>query len=265
MRRSRFSSEHQTEASIDAQVRACREYAARHDLFVREVYADEAISGKGGKTLKRLQYQRMLQDAKRDMFSTILIHKYDRVARNVGEHVNLDLRLAESDVKLIAVAQDFGDSKEAKIMRTMMWALSEYYIDNLAREVTKGLVEKAHKAEHTGGTPLFGYDVTKEGKYVINPLEAKYVRRMFQCALDGVGYTELLAEMRAAGIKGKRGAEMKCTQVYEILRNGRYTGVYLFSPVEEKNRNERRNKPNAMGIFPPGCCRRKCLPESTSR
>ena len=172
MRRRRFSSEHQAEASIDAQVRACREYAARHDLFVREVYADEAISGKGSKTLKRLQYQRMLQDAKRGMFSAILIHKYDRVARNVGEHVNLELRLAESDVKLIAVAQDFGDSKEAKIMRTMMWALSEYYIDNLAGEVTKGLVEKAHKAEHTGGTPPFGYDVTKEGKYVINPLEA---------------------------------------------------------------------------------------------
>lgn len=42
----RFSSDRQNEASIDAQVRACTEYAERHDLTVTGVYADEAISGK---------------------------------------------------------------------------------------------------------------------------------------------------------------------------------------------------------------------------
>lgn len=243
----RFSSDRQTEASIEAQVRACREYAARNNMTVGEVYADEAISGKGSKTAKRLQYQRMLQDAKRGAFDTILIHKYDRIARNVGEHVNLTLRLDEIGVKLVAVAQDFGDSREGKIMRTMMWALTEYYIDNLGSEVTKGLVEKAYKAEHTGGKPAFGYDVI-DGKYAVNELEAQYVRRMFQCAINGTGYTALLAEMNAAGVRGKRGAEMKYTQVYEILRNERYTGVYLYSPSEEKNRADRRTKPHAIRI-----------------
>lgn len=43
----RFSSDKQTEESIEAQVRACREYAAGHGLTVGEVYADEAISGQG--------------------------------------------------------------------------------------------------------------------------------------------------------------------------------------------------------------------------
>ena len=79
------------------------------------------------------------------------IHKYDRIARNLGEHVNLEARLDALDVRLIAVAQDFGNSKEAKIMRALMYSLSEYYIDNLAEETRKGLKETALKARHTGG------------------------------------------------------------------------------------------------------------------
>ena len=58
----RFSSDKQTEDSIEAQVRACREYAARNGLSIVEVYTDEAISGKGSKTAQRRQYQRLLRD-----------------------------------------------------------------------------------------------------------------------------------------------------------------------------------------------------------
>lgn len=128
----RYSSDKQDEASTWAQVRACREYAAVKGYTVLDVYSDEAISGKGSKTASRKAYQRMLRDADRGLFDTILIHKYDRVARNLGEHVNLEKRLKDKRVELIAVAQDFGNSNEAKIMRTLMWSLSEYYIDNLS-------------------------------------------------------------------------------------------------------------------------------------
>lgn len=121
----RFSTDRQTEDSIHAQVRACREYAARHDLQVTEVYADEAISGKGSKTSKRLQYQRMLRDAQKRKFDTILCHKYDRIARNLGEHVNLEAKLKALDIQLIATAQDFGNSNESKIIKTLSWAILE--------------------------------------------------------------------------------------------------------------------------------------------
>ena len=53
----RYSSDKQDEASIDAQVRACREYAASRGYAVLEVYANEAVSGKGSKTASRKAYQ----------------------------------------------------------------------------------------------------------------------------------------------------------------------------------------------------------------
>lgn len=243
----RFSSDKQTEASIAAQERACREYAAAHDLSIIKVYADEAISGKGVKTMRRHQYQQMLRDAQRRAFDVILIHQYDRIARSLGEHVNLEIKLQGWGVRLVAVAQDFGSGKEAKIMRALMWSMSEYYIDNLAEESRKGLKETALKGLHTGGYAPFGYDVVDQ-RYVVNALEAGYVRRIFDAAQAGDGYQELIAEMERCGITGKRGKPIRYPQIYEILRNRKYTGEYRYSPVEEKSRDDRREKPNAIKI-----------------
>ena len=243
----RFSSDKQTEDSIEAQLRACREYAAAHGFNIAGVYTDEGISGKGSKTFLRRQYARLLRDCEKGMFDVVLIHKYDRIARNLGEHVNLEAKLSRLDVQLIAAAQDFGDSKEAKIMRALVWSMSEYYIDNLAEETKKGLRETALRAEHTGGYPPFGYDVVEQ-KYVINPLEAGFVKMIFDAAQARAGFRDIIARLDAAGIRGKRGRPIKYPQIYEMLRNEKYTGVYLYSTTEQKRRVDRRTKPDAIRI-----------------
>lgn len=240
----RFSSDLQREESIDAQIRACKEYAARNDMHILAVYSDEAVSGR---TANRAQYQKMLRDAQKRSFDVILIHKYDRIGRNLGEHVNLAAKLESWGVQLVSVSQDFGDSAEAKIMRTLMWSMSEYYIDNLAGEVRKGMKENALRGLHNGGVPPFGYDV-KELRYVVNELEAEYVRRIFGSALHRQGFKEIIEEMQAVGIRGKRGAVIRYPQIYEMLRNEKYTGVYSYSVEEEKRRSDRRSKPHAIRI-----------------
>lgn len=243
----RYSSDRQTEDSIEAQLRACREYAASKGYVVVGTYADEAISGKGSKTAARKQYQKMLRDAEAHKFDILLIHKFDRVARNVGEHINLSMRLAGAQVTLIAAAQDFGATKEGKLMRTVMWALSEYYIDNLSDEVKKGHRETALKGLHNGGYAPFGYDVVEQ-EYIINGLEAAYVRKIFDCASNRQGFTEIIEEMKVRGICGKRGKPIKYTQIYEMLRNEKYTGTYVYSTEMEDLRDNRRDKPNAIRI-----------------
>lgn len=243
----RFSSDRQTEESIAAQVRACREYAEKHGMEVAQIYADEAVSGKESKTGLRREYQRMLKDAAGGAFDVILIHKFDRVARSLTEHVNLQARLSKWNIELVAVAQDFGGGAEAKIMKALMWSMSEYYIDNLAGEVRKGQRETALQGKHNGGVPPFGYDIAEQ-RLVINPLEADYVRRIFAACLAREGYTEIVTELQAAGITGKRGKPIRYPQIYEILRNEKYTGVYLFSPTESESRADRRSKPDAVRI-----------------
>lgn len=243
----RYSSDKQRAESVTAQIRFCQNYADNNNLQIVGIYKDEAISGKNSKTTKRLQYQKMLRDAKKGEFDTILIHKYDRVARSVQEHVNLAAKLSEYNIDIVAVDQDFGQSKEAKLMKVLMWALSEFYIDNLSDEVKKGHYENAVQGLHNGGYAPFGYDVIDK-KYVINNLEAVYVRKMFDVCISGEKYNDLIEEMNKAGIKGKRGQPITYSSIYEILRNEKYTGVYLYTPTENKKRDNRRSKENSVRI-----------------
>ncbi len=240
----RYSSDKQTEDSIEAQLRACREYASNKQYQIIDTYIDEAVSGK---TAARAQYQKLLRDCEKDKFEIILIHKYDRIARNLLEHVTLEQKLKAKNILLIATAQDFGLSNEAKIMRSLVWSMSEYYNDNLAQETKKGLKETALKGLHTGGCPPFGYDVVNQ-KYVINDFEAIFVRKIFDCASKRTGFVDIIQEMESCGVKGKRGKPIKYPQIYEMLRNEKYTGTFIYSPNEEKNRTNRRNKPNAIRI-----------------
>ena len=92
---------------------------------------------------------------------------------------------------------------------------------NLSEEVRKGMKEIALQGLHTGGYSPFGYDVVDQ-QHVINEEEAYYVRKMFDCALKGEGFTELIKETESKGITGKRGKSIKYTQIYKILRNRKY-------------------------------------------
>lgn len=243
----RFSSDRQSELSTQAQVRACKEYAEANGISVYRIYSDEAISGLEEKTESRVQYKTMLSDAKNRLFDVLLIHKYDRVARSLEEHVKLSAALKEEGVLLIAVAQNFGDGIEGDFAKQMMWVLSEYYSKNLSKEVKKGHREVALQGLHNGGWAPFGYDIVDQ-HYIINEFEAVYVKKMFDAALNGKGYTALIEEMKQAGVRGKRGKEIQKTQIHEILHNEKYTGTYVYSLEEEPNRIDRRTKPHAIRV-----------------
>ena len=233
--------------STSAQIRACREFAEHSGMEIYKIYSDEAISGTEEKTDARQQYQKLLADARRHCFEMILIHKYDRIARSLEEHVRLSAFMKKEKIPIVAVAQNFGDSIEGDFAKQMMWVLSEYYSKNLSKETKKGHRELALKGLHNGGVPPFGYDVV-DRHYVINETEAAYVRRMFDSVIKRQPHTQLIEELKSEGIRGKRGKFLSYPSIYEILRNEKYTGTYLYSIDEEADRMDRRTKPNAIRI-----------------
>ena len=64
----RYSSDNQREESIDAQVRACREYAATHDYNIIDVYTDEAVSGKAVRPPREPHIKKCFVTAKKERF-----------------------------------------------------------------------------------------------------------------------------------------------------------------------------------------------------
>lgn len=70
----RYSSGNQRAESIDAQIRAIKEYAAREGHVIVAMYVDEEQSEL---TDNRPEFLKMISDASRGLFDAVVVHKYD--------------------------------------------------------------------------------------------------------------------------------------------------------------------------------------------
>ena len=169
----RFSSENQRTESIDAQIRAMQEYCNRNNFIIVETYIDEA---KSATTDKRPAFQQMITDSIKKTFNILLVHKLDRFARNRYDSAVYKRELKKNGVQVYSVLENLDNSPESIMMESVLEGMSEYYSQNLSREVMKGLKETAYQCMHTGGKPPLGYDVDpKTRKLIINPSEAETV------------------------------------------------------------------------------------------
>ena len=75
----RYSSEKQTEQSIEGQLHVCNEYAGNHNLKIIKNYIDRAKTGRND---NREEFQQMLRDSATKKFTVILVYALDRFARN---------------------------------------------------------------------------------------------------------------------------------------------------------------------------------------
>lgn len=236
----RFSSDNQREESIDAQLRAIREYAKRNDVIIVGEYIDKA---KSATTDNRPEFLKMISDSKEENFDIVLVHKLDRFARNRHDSIGYRMELKRHGVSLISVLEYLDDeSPESLILESVLEAMAEYYSKNLAREVNKGMKENALKGLHTGGIPPLGYDVDpKTKKLIINEKEAIAVKFIFKLFNEGYGYDKIIRELNLQGYKTKAGGSFGHNSLQNIVRNEKYTGVYIFNKLVSKNVDGKRN------------------------
>lgn len=236
----RFSSDNQRSESIDAQLRAMRTYCRQRHLEIVDEYVDEA---KSAVTDKRPAFQQMIADSAQHRFDIVLVHKLDRFARNRYDSAVYKRTLKKNGVRVFSVLENLDDTPESIMMESVLEGMSEYYSRNLGREVMKGMKETALQCKHTGGLPPLGYDVDKESrKLTVNQQEAKAVRLIFQMYTNGKkGYGEIVKVLHEKGMKTKTGNDFTRNSLYEILKNRKYTGVYIFNRAAAKGSAGKRN------------------------
>ena len=106
----RFSSDNQRSESIDAQVRAIKEYCTRNKIKLIKIYTDEALSGTSD---KRAQFQQMIEDSKSGKFNLVIVHKLDRFARDRCDSAAHKRILRDNGVAVTSVLENLDDSPEA--------------------------------------------------------------------------------------------------------------------------------------------------------
>ena len=75
----RYSTDLQSDASIEDQLRVCLRLIGGHGWTVAETYSDAALSGA---SLLRPDYQRLLADARAGRFDVVVAEGLDRFSRD---------------------------------------------------------------------------------------------------------------------------------------------------------------------------------------
>ena len=223
----RFSSNNQREESIDAQLRAIREYCEKENIELIAEFTDEAVSGK---TDDREDFQNMVNQLLKGHLQVdyVLVHKFNRFARNKFDSALYKKKLRDIDIRVVSVTQKIDDTPEGELLEGFLETIDQYYSANLAVEVRKGLRENALKGKHAGGQVLFGYSLDKDGYYVPNE-NAKIVKRIFEEYAMGYSKTDICERLNAEGYRNQRGKKFNTRTIYDLLRNEKYIGNYVYT------------------------------------
>ncbi|TXL75228.1 recombinase family protein [Vineibacter terrae] len=176
----RYSSDRQSEASIEDQVRLCEERAARECWKIVKRYSDAAVSGA---SLMRPGVQALMQDAQAKKFDLVLTESLDRLSRDQEDIAGVFKRLRFAGVKLVTLSE--GEIAELHIgFKGTMGAL---YLKDLADKTRRGLRGRV-EAGKSGGGNSYGYDVVRAfrdsgepeyGGQKVNEAEAATVQFIF--------------------------------------------------------------------------------------
>jgi site-specific DNA recombinase len=152
----RVSSREQVEGySLDAQRRACREFAASRGYTVVAEFSDEGVSAHTDNLAKRPEFQRLMAEAEAGRFGVVVAHKIDRFARKLRTALECLERLGRARVGFASVgAQPRLLHPQGFLFLSMLSALAEWYSRNVSTETRKGLAERKRRGLCAGRLPF---------------------------------------------------------------------------------------------------------------
>ena len=250
----RYSSDNQRSESIDAQLKAVKEYCKRKGYILVGTYTDEA---KSATTDRRPDFQRMIADSSIGIFDVVVVHKRDRFARDRYDSAFYKRLLKKNKVVLESVLEQFDNSPESIILESVLDGMAEYYSANLSREARKGMLENAEKGIHAGGRPPYGYKlnpITK--KLEINDKTYKAVQMYFEGVANGLSVAQIADMLNEQGYRTQTGRKFTKNSFGGWAINQKYKGVYTWdvsSPKDEDGkRNTHKKKPVDQQTIIPG-------------
>ena len=221
----RYSTDRQQHNSIEYQLSEIRRYCAENNITITATFIDEAESGTN---TNRSGFQSMLDAARRKEFDAVVIYDISRGSRDVGDWFTFRKQMLRLGVTVISATQKLGDLTNGNdfLVELLNVGLGQREVLETRSKSIAGVAVKAKEGAFLGGLPPLGYDI-QNGKYVINPGEARTVRKIFELYGSGRSYDEILAELK--GELGKRGRPLGRNSLHSVLTNERYIGVYTWN------------------------------------
>ena len=231
----RVSSERQdVDLSVAAQLRALRDYAQRNGYLVAREYVDEAESGR---IADRPQFSRMLDEASKPEapFKEILVWKFSRFTSKREHAVAFKSMLRRRGVRVVSITEQADDTPTGKLLEAIIESVDEFYSENLAQEVLRGMREAATRGFWMTTYAPYGYKrvyvqdgIKKRPKLELNPPADAVVKRIFDMVLQGKSILDVTKTLNAEGIPTTNGKKWLKTTIHTMLDHEAYTGTLVW-------------------------------------
>ena len=226
----RVSSDRQdVDLSVSAQLKALKDYARANGYSVAREYVDEAESGR---VADRPEFRKMIEEGSQPKapFEVILVWKFSRFTRKWEHAVTFKSMLRRKGIRVVSITEHADDSPTGKLMEAIIESVDEFYSENLAQDVVRGMREAASRGFFLGSQAPFGYTRVKVSDGVkerptleIDPATAPIVRELFESSLRGNGLKEICKALNDRGVTN-RGKRWYKGGLHYPLTNEAYTG-----------------------------------------
>lgn len=178
----------------------------------------------------------------------IVVHKIDRLARNIEDHVAIRAVLRKHGCQLISVTENIEETASGKLVEGIHALMAEFYSSNLASEIKKGMSQKAKMGGWPQRAPI-GYLNQREktggretARIIIDPQRAFLVKEAFRLYATGdYSLSELHSTMEAKGltsIASKSGKPPVMSKLAEMLANPFYIGIVEWNGVRYQGQHK---------------------------
>ncbi len=260
----RVSTERQEkEETIQSQVADLRKFAGGNGSAGCVEYTDEGYSGE---LLARPALDRLRDDAKRNLFDTVLVHSPDRLSRNFIHLGILQEELVQAGVKIKYLNRpESNGTPEDKLLENVQGVIAEFEKEKILERTRRGRLHKAQSGLVVGGWAPYGYryvlgdrNKREPGRYEVVPEEARVVRLIFRMLVhDGLSVRGITKELVRLGISPRQGKCWRPGTIHRVVRNETYIGTThygKFASTEPKRRKNgaayRRSKNTSKRLRP---------------
>ena len=234
-----------------AQLRALS--AKANGYVVAREYVDEAESGR---IADSPEFRKMIEEGSRANapFQVILVWKFFCFTRRREHAVAFKSMLRRKGIRVVSITEHATDSPTGKLMEAIIESVDEFYSDDLAQEVTRGMREAASRGFFLSSKAPFGYmrvkvnDGAKERPTLApDPDTGPIVREVFESSLRGNGLKELCRELNDRGITNK-GYRWHKSGLHHVLINETHTGTALWGRTTKGEQNPDRCGWRVLGL-----------------
>ena len=148
--------------------------------------------------------------------------------------------LRRRGIRVTSITEHADDTPTGKLMEAIIESVDEFYSENLAQKVTRGMREAAGRGFFLGSRPPYGYrrikiqDGAKERPTLeIDEATSPTVREMFERSARGQGLKEICNDLHERGIN-KGGKRWQKNMLHYVLTNEAYTGTAVWGKTAKE-------------------------------